>query len=222
MKLLGKANTKTMKGEKYGYLTFILHLAPSTLSGYNVCAKASLGCIAACLNTAGMGIFSNVQEARIRKTKWYFEDRAGFEAQLSKDIEAAKREAARKGMKLALRLNGTSDLPSLSIRAARKHPDVQIYEYTKIAKVFDMDVPANLHYTFSRSESNAIEVMNVLEKGGNVAAVFAGELPKTYLGYKVISGDDSDLRFLDEKNVVVGLTAKAKAKKDSSGFVVSV
>lgn len=221
MKLLGKANTKTMKGEAYGYLTYILHLAPAMLSGYNACPKASIGCTLACLNTAGMGVFSNVQNARIRKTKMYFEQKAEFEALLIKDIEAAKRQAKKQNMKLAIRINGTSDLPALAIKMAKLFNDVQFYDYSKIAKTFDRkDLPSNYNLTFSRSESNSIEVMSILEKGFNVAVVFANELPKTYLGYEVVSGDKSDLRFLDKKNVVVGLTTKAKAKKDESGFVV--
>ena len=42
----------------------------------------------------------------------------------------------------------------------------------------------------------------------------------TVLGYHVIDGDKTDLRFLDDKGVVVGLYAKAKGLNDSSGFVV--
>jgi hypothetical protein len=50
--------------------------------------------------------------------------------------------------------------------------------------------------------------------------VFKKELPAKHLGWKVINGDETDLRFLDEKNVIVGLVAKGKAKKDTTGFVV--
>jgi hypothetical protein len=60
----------------------------------------------------------------------------------------------------------------------------------------------------------------VLAAGGNVAVVFRGSLPETFKGYKVVDGDLTDLRFADEKNVVVGLTQKGQAKKDESGFVV--
>jgi len=35
-----------------------------------------------------------------------------------------------------------------------------------------------------------------------------------------VSGDETDLRFLDKKGVVVGLTEKGLAKKDETGFVV--
>ena len=44
-------------------------------------------------------------------------------------------------------------------------------------------------------------------------------MPEIYEGLSVFNGDDSDLRFLDPKGVVVGLYAKGKAKKDTSGFV---
>ncbi len=69
MKLLSRYNYKTVKGEKLGILTGILYLAPARLSGYETCPMRSIGCTNACLNTAGMGIFSNVQQARIAKTK---------------------------------------------------------------------------------------------------------------------------------------------------------
>ena len=55
MKLLSVGNPKTLKGMKQGYNTFILHLAPGSLSGHNTCPKATAGCLSACLNTAGRG-----------------------------------------------------------------------------------------------------------------------------------------------------------------------
>jgi len=44
-------------------------------------------------------------------------------------------------------------------------------------------------------------------------------MPETYNGLPVFNGDESDLRFLDPQGVIVGLYAKGKAKKDTSGFV---
>jgi hypothetical protein len=70
-------------------------------------------------------------------------------------------------------------------------------------------------------------VDKVLSLGHNVAIVF-DELPEHYKGYKVISGDESDLRFKDEKNVVVGLKYKKMTNKGAdntlafkSGFALS-
>jgi len=82
MKLLTTQNYKTTKGEKLGVLTGILYLAPAKISGYEVCPRRSEGCTKACLYTAGMGAFSTVQEARINKTKLFFEKREEFMSQL--------------------------------------------------------------------------------------------------------------------------------------------
>lgn len=229
MKLLTIGNTKTVKGEQYGYMTYIMHLAPSQLSGYQTCPMASAGCAAACLNTAGRGRFTKIQEARIKKTRWFFEDRETFMTQLVKDIQAAIREALRENMIPVFRLNGTSDLrwENIPISGFRNimemFPSVQFYDYTKINN--RRDIPSNYHLTFSRSETNESVLPEVLDAGTNVAVVFNlvfNQLPESYMGRQVIDGTDSDLRFLDPKGVVVGLLAKGKAKKDSSGFVVNI
>ena len=230
MKLLGTSNMKTAKGEKLGYLTAILHLAPAKLSGFNVCPKASLQCAAACLNTAGMGAFSNVQDARIAKTLWYFNETENFMATLVKDVRSFVKRAAKVGLTPVIRLNGTSDIrwENEAVEGAENimalFPDIQWYDYTKIAN--RKNIPANYHLTFSRSESNDADVKKAMANNFNVAVVFAtkkGEdLPATYLGREVIDGDVSDVRFKDKKNVVVGLRAKGKARKDHGGFVVAV
>lgn len=228
MKLLGIANTKTMKGEKLGFRTYIMHLAPSTLSGYQVCPMASPGCASACLNLSGMGRFSNVQKARIAKTKLFFEDRGAFMFKLLKEIRAAIRSSQKAGLTPVFRLNGTSDIrwETISVFAdgfwhnniMDAFPSVQFYDYTKIPN--RRDIPANYHLTFSRSEMNELEALQVLSSGKmNVAVVF-DELPVKWAGVKVIDGTETDLRFLDDRAVVVGLKANGKAKKDATGFTV--
>lgn len=218
-----------------GWMILGLQLAPSTISGRNVCPNASKGCAAACLFTAGRGAMSNVMQGRVNKTKWFFEDRASFMAKLHAEIAMAEFQATYDGRKLAVRLNTISDISwekqTHEGKTLMDHfPNVQFYDYTKNpqrALAFGLGTfPANYHLTFSRSEDNEEHAKVILANGGNVAIVFStgknDALPTNYLGYKVISGDKSDARFLDEKNVVVGLTAKAKAKKDLSGFVVQV
>jgi hypothetical protein len=219
MKLLTLGNTKTVKGEAMGYQTYIMHLAPSTLSGYQTCPMASEGCASACLNTAGRGRFTAIQEARIRKTRWFFENRESFMAQLVKDIQAAIRKSAREGFTPVFRLNGTSDIrwETVAVYGFRNimemMPAVQFYDYTKLPN--RRNVPSNYHLTFSRSESNE----HMIPQNMNVAVVF-DSLPDVWMGRKVIDGTETDLRFLDEQNVVVGLLAKGKAKKDTSGFTI--
>ena len=117
MKLLSTGNPKVLKGMVRGFNTYILHLAPASLSGFNTCPKATAGCTAACLNTAGRGgMFKKgettnvIQKARIRKTQLFFNNRETFMALLVKDIELAIKQSAKINMVPVIRLNGTSDL----------------------------------------------------------------------------------------------------------------
>lgn len=110
LNLLSMGNAKTPKGEKLGILTGILYLAPAKISGYEVCPRRSSGCTSACLYSAGRGKFSNVQQARIRRTKMFFEQRELFLNMLRLDIRLIELMANDKGMTPAVRLNGTSDI----------------------------------------------------------------------------------------------------------------
>lgn len=241
MKLLSTGNPKVLKGLSQGYNTYILHLAPADLSGYNTCPKATDGCKAACLNTAGRGgMFKKgattnvIQEARMRKTAFFFEERKYFMEWLVQDIELAIKQSAKKNLIPVFRLNGTSDLSWEKYEVVRNgklyrnifaaFPDVQFYDYTKVLgrKVSDIK---NYHLTFSMAENNYFDCKEAVKQGMNVAVVFGikkgSPMPEKFFNYNmtVFNGDDSDLRFLDPKNVIVGLYAKGKAKKDTSGFV---
>jgi hypothetical protein len=220
--LLTTSNTKILKGEKKGYRTFLLHLAPAKVSGYQVCPMATAGCESACLFTAGMGVFPKVQEARIRKTVDFFEHRDAFMSQLVKEVKAAIKSAERAKMIPVFRPNGTSDIRWENIAVGgyenimAMFPNVQFYDYTKIPN--RRNLPANYHLTFSLAESNRSDAVTALANGMNVAAVFR-TLPETFMGHDVINGDEDDLRFLDPSPCIVGLKAKGRAKKDTSGFV---
>ena len=231
MKLLNQGNSKTVKGEKFGFRTFGLHLSPADKSGFNVCKWASKGCKAACLDTAGRGAMSNVQKARANKTLLFFKDREKFMLELVKEIKSAIKSAEKKGLIPCFRLNLTSDLPWESIKHEGQtvldmFPEVQFYDYTKgfdrmMKSLQDSSWPKNYHLTFSRSEASKDDTLkHVLSLGGNVAVVFRNNLPSHYLGAKVVDGDESDLRFKDDSGKIVGLVEKGLAKKDSSGFVV--
>lgn len=227
MGLLTIENAKTIKGEKLGYLTGILYLAPANESGVmNTCQFASEGCKADCLFTAGRGVFESVHKARVKKTHFLASDRAGFLAQLRKDIVSLVRSAKRQRLTPAIRLNGTSDLAWLGMQLSREFPGVQFYDYTKLPRPY-LRKSANYHLTFSRSESNHETTLDALQHGVNVAVVFdtkrGQSLPQSWHGYKVIDGDIHDLRFLDGyQSAIIGLRAKGKARKDAStGFVLA-
>jgi hypothetical protein len=227
-KLFGTQNAKTKKGESLGFKTYIMYLLPhkANSKGKNLCADATLGCIKACLRSAGRGVFTSVELGRQRKVEWFLSDRTAFMEQIVKEVAAADKN--RKDSNICFRLNGISDIPWENIKVKdgksimELYPHIQFYDYTKsYSRVINNKLP-NYHLTFSRAETleNQLYATEVLKQGFNVAVVFEKELPATFEGYKVINGDEHDLTFLHEKNVVVGLKAKGKARQDNSGFVV--
>ena len=222
MRLLtdGASNPKTAKSSDYGYLTGILHLAPHIQSGYQVCASASPGCSSQCLYFQGRGRMSTVQQARIRKTKLWFENREKFLADLIKDVSSLVRRADKNNLKPCVRLNGTSDIRWENTGIMDLFPSTTFYDYTKHKN--RKRLPKNYSLTFSRSEVTTNEdVDQAINNGMNVAVVFKDRLPLYWNNIPVIDGTTHDLRFLDPKSCIVGLVAKGTAKKDKTGFVVS-
>lgn len=237
-KLLGlDTNAKTIKGERYGIKTAILYLMPADGSGQQLCPMAELAqCKAPCLFTAGRGAMSNVMLSRLRKTLYFNQYRAEFMAQLSREIATYERKAKREGFKLVVRLNGTSDIRFENIALPLNdkpnifelHPNVQFYDYTKLAN--RKNVPSNYDLTFSYSgvPAYAPYVAKAVANGERIAVVFRNRAivetmlanGETFLGLPVVDGDDSDIRHLDPRGAIVALYAKGKARKDTSGFVV--
>jgi len=221
------SQTKMAKGEKFGFKTAILHLAPFTLSGKNVCPKASPECAAACLNTSGRGQMGSVQKARLDKTNYFWTNKNGFLWDLSREIEQLKKRARNQGFKFAVRLNGTSDLAWHRMKLEggsslmQLHPDVQFYDYTKVLNYLDHDLK-NYDVTFSDSGRNDSDISEAIKSGHNVAVVFQDKLPKKWLDRKVINGDRHDLRFRDPRGVIVGLVAKGQGRKINNKFIKAV
>lgn len=229
--LLGKgdSNAKLSKSDKAGkgYLTVGLSLSPANESGYEMCSSRSAGCTKACLYTSGHGAFQTVKNARMAKTIFFKTEPYTFINRLQNELVKHCQRADKAGKLLACRLNIVSDVKwEEYLELDFDFPNVQFYDYTKhrqrMLNYLSGQLPKNYHLTFSRSENNDKHCLDVLEMGGNVTVVFdKGGLPDTWNGYKVINGDETDLRFLDEKGVVVGLKAKGQGRKDQSGFVLS-
>jgi broad specificity phosphatase PhoE len=229
-KLLGSGqDPKTVKGEKYGYTTYIAYMAAHDKSGViNVCKFATTGpggCVNACLANDGQGALPVGMIGRINKTKFFNYDPETYMAKLDREITNAKKNL-KPGQKLSIRLNGTSDLPWEKLRFGdsqqtmmERHPDTQFYDYSKYPDVL-RDIPENYHLTYSYTGKPGSEERSNkwAEKGVNTAVVFRGGMPAEYLGRPVVDGDTSDLRFLDPEGVIVGLHAKGKAlRKDKAG-----
>jgi len=230
--LLSSGSTKIEKSNKLSdkYFSRIIYLAPDDLAdGKNtLCPYAKIAkCSEACLNTAGMGKFSNVQQSRIRKSLLFLNDRQEFMRQLVQDVNKFLKECDRLNKKPALRLNGTSDIQWETIEVDgyenifAMFPQIQFYDYTKIPTRKVEHIP-NYHLTWSYSEANDKYATLFDKVSNNIAVVFRDALPKMFKGLKVIDGDKHDMRFLDETQVVVGLIEKGEAKKDTSGFVIDL
>ena len=215
---------KTIKGQKFGYMTAILYLAPSNQSGFNVCPQASKGCKKACLYTACHGAYDSVKQGRINKTLWYIQERKTFLDKLRKEINAFIKKAKSKGLIPCIRLNGTSDISWENTGLIDEFKSIQWYDYTKVykraLKFVNGTLPKNYHITYSLNEDNKKQAFDILKRGGNISVVFRKSLPTQFNGYKVVNADTNDLRFLDPYNSIAGLVAKGKAKNDFSGFVL--
>jgi hypothetical protein len=221
------ADIKTIKGRKIGFLTGILYLAPYTLSGVNLCPFAKVAeCHVACLNTAGRGNFNNVKNARLRRAKLFNDNRGEFFAQLIDDINKLKKHAQKQKLQAVIRLNGTSDIEWENIKVTGDYtifnlfPELQFYDYTKNPN--RKNLPDNYDLTFSYSGVESFIKFNrqALKNNMRVATVFK-ILPVEFEGRRVINGDDHDARFIEDKNIIVGLKAKGKARQDKTGFVIA-
>jgi hypothetical protein len=229
--LLTTTNPKLVKGaEERGYLAAVLHLAPASMSGANVCPWSSTDCAAGCLNTSGRGGigldasgWNGIQASRIRRTAAMILDPDMFSARLRREITAHARNAERHGLTPSLRLNGTSD-----IAWHRKFPEVVahaiaegcvLYDYTKRPTPDAAEHGIDVTYSYPGGQGEAAR--RYLDAGYRVAVVFAtrkgAPLPATWTApwggvYNVIDGDAHDLRFTDPGGVIVGLRAKGKMR----------
>ena len=227
-------NPKAIKAHAYGWLNAIHYMAPARLAGVgNLCTSASPGCLSLCLGEhSGAAIYyPSVIQSRIAKARRFMKDRKAYMGDMFHAIELAYAKALREGLTLCVRPNGSTDIAWEGVRdytgatLIESFPEIQFTDYTKSFKRALAHakgrLPKNYHLTFSRSETNDSQCLEILRAGGNVAVVFAGVRPSHWNGFPVIDGDAHDLRHLDGKGVVVGLTPKGhKAKRDKSGFVV--
>ena len=214
------SSSKIAKGLKYNEMTYILYLAPAEQSGYNVCPGSTAECREACLTESGhnrIDVKKNaINKARIKKTKLFFEHREFFMGWLVTEINKARNDAFAKGYTFSVRLNGTSDIQPTLFKFNGKvifdvFNEVTFYDYTKVANRFKLlNKYSNYDLTYSFSGYNMLQSLELLENNkGRVAMVFEGkQLPTTFMGYKVIDGDEYDMRYLDEPGVIVGLKFK--------------
>lgn len=228
--LLTTNSVKTLKGEKQGYLTGVQYLSPSKISGIDVCKSSTAQCVAACLQRSGRMGLGEAHRARLIRTIIALYLPEIHRERIHYEIRSLLKRASRKGMKLAIRLNGTSDLPWESNKHGRllqdlmgTYPSVEFYDYTKhigrcLKGYRDSLGIGGYSLTLSYSGTNWIGCKAALESGSNIAVVFESErFPRELQGYQVINGDAHDLRFLDRRGVIVGLKFKLPKRGTGKG-----
>lgn len=224
---IGKVNhsSKHNKAYKFNELVYTIYLSPARMSGYEVCPMRTKECTLLCLNESGhnrMDTSNKINDVRIRKTRLFFTDREYFVRWVIAEITYYSKKAAKENKRFSVRLNNTSDLsPELfyiNDNGVKRNileifPDIQFYDYTKVKNRFKLlDKYPNYDLTFSYSGENMDDCLEVLRNGNRVAMVF-NEVPNQYEGYPVINGDEYDMRYLDDKNVIVGLKFKIVRNK---------
>jgi len=216
------SSAKVNKCESVGVLARVLYFTPGIF-----CPAATSGCLQSCLgHTSGRMPFQTHTEARDARAALFLEQPQLFLRRLRAELTLLETDALQHGLQPAVRLNGTSDLswerlcPELFV----DHANLQFFDYTKLYRrmldFLECTFPANYHLTFSGDAKNTNRAIDVLNRGGTVAAVFWPELPETWWGFPVINGDAHDARFLDPAGVVVGLKAKGIARVDTHGFTI--
>jgi hypothetical protein len=241
-------NPKTIKGQKFGFMTAVLYMAPADQSGHQVCPMAKIAqCEKACLYRAGRGAFNATQNARINKTKYFFEDQNTFILQIAREVSRLVVRAKNAGMTLLVRMNGTQDIkwenvpftipadfrrpqggffpqPGVYENIFAAFPDVQFYDYTKMPSRDASIKNYDLTFSYSGVPGYQKYVSQAIAQGMRIAVVFRHErdIPSKFLGMDCVPGDNSDIRHIEPQGVVVALYAKGPAKKDMSGFVVDV
>jgi hypothetical protein len=223
----GKSNTKTAKNN---VPTYYLSLQPTDLNsrGINLCRFSTKECRTACLQYAGRQSFDNVRKSREAKTEFFVNHRKEFIDKLWKELKKLND----KGKKVAIRLNLLSDLDwQQEFTAANilydlsKLNNIQFYDYTKDHFKVVMNRLPNYDLTLSFSGHNWKHCENVMQrKIANVAAVFKNTVPLEWNGFKVVNGDLSDERFLEDKGVIVGLKYKTPkgVKYEKNPFVIEI
>jgi hypothetical protein len=137
-------------------------------------------------------------------------------------------KAQREDWTLLVRLNGTTDIRWENYGIMQAFPDIQFYDYTKIAN--RKGIPANydLTYSYSGVAKYLPYVSVAMRQGMRVAVVFRNRAivdammanSDTFMGLELVDGDDTDIRHIEPQGVVVALYAKGKGKHDTTGFVV--
>lgn len=205
----------------------VMYLLPHRLSGVvNTCTHSSKGCRFSCLHSAGRLGLPPAERAKLARTLFLHQEPWWFCLQLVQEIEQHRRRVERKGRRLVVRLNGTSDIPweQFFPELFELFPNVLFQDYTKDWDRIPTAIP-NYYLVASANETTSDAAFACHD--GNVVvpvAVRRGDpLPDTFMGRPVVDGDLHDLRLIDPQiKAAVLVRAKGMGTQDTSGFIREV
>ena len=225
-------NTKVSK-DVDGYELLIMQLAPVKVAKrrlddgtiLNTCPDAG-ACAKTCIFESGRGASKSVFDARVWRTVNLIQSDGSISpvalAQIEIELAKAVRSANRRGKRLAVRLNGFSDLPFeslLGIDFFARWFDVQFYDYTKSFERWQMHLsgklPANYDLTFSISEKRTLsEVLPIITaqhaRHARCAVVSRNPAAMLAFGANYVDGDKHDATFVHPTGTILVLAAKGK------------
>ena len=193
-------SAKAIKADKYGYLNGINYAAQHTSAGVgNMCPNASPGCISLCLGK--------------------YSGQASMVADLENGTNNVRESRKRKTRYMTENMQGY-------LQECCEHIERMQIKADKLGKKLCIRMNGSTDIAFERIKIKARGGVNIFKAFPDVQFVdytkIASRFTADYLGAKVYSGDNHDLRHLDPKGGnIIALTPKGhKAKRDTSGFVV--
>lgn len=140
-----RGNAKAVKASDYGYMQFIHHLhadrvdveiRPRKTESVVTCPHATHGeggCAESCLTFSGRGVMPSVQAGRAKRTTWLTSHPLSYLAALWQELVYARNISVKRGLRMVVRLNGTSDLrwELIAPWLFSEFPDTLFIDYTK-------------------------------------------------------------------------------------------
>lgn len=215
---------KTDLNDSVEWEEIIRYLMAANRSGLvNLCPHSTPECRAGCLgHTSGRLRYTVQQKAQYIRTAYLIHNPAFFHIVELGEVAAHARRIAKKGMRTAARLNGTSDVPY-----ERLPWYMDCLERVGLGCMFDYTADHNrergwigntgstLPYHLTHSTKEGTHPNNVHPGSYTVVAIKKGDpMPAEYNGYPVFDGDSTDLRFLDPEGHVTLGRAKGALKKE--------
>jgi len=224
----GLNNAKTKKNH---LKTKILYLSASTQNykGRDLCPYATDACRLLCLVKTGHAEHKkSVGESRINRSNFFIQDRVLFLTKLLKELSNANKLAKKNNSKIAIRLNGTSDVDfvqhirsSFGIDILTEFENLTFYDYTKSFQRVKKYMGSNYRLTLSYSGENFKDIIEAINMGINVSVVFepavidkinSGDID-TWAGMRIVSGDENDLEMILQDSKILALKFKGSRTK---------